>query len=202
MKIHEDVIQRSEEWHSLRLGRVTGTRIKEMVTAKSSGFDTLCRKVAAEKITGVSCEKPFRISDAMQHGIDTEAEARREYEITTLQHVQEVGFVEKDDLFGISPDGLIGEDGGLELKCPQPQTHLLYMMAPTQAWKAYRWQLQGFLWVTERKWIDFASYCPSYSEDKRLLVNRVTPCVPDHSLIVQKAATLRECVKSMLEQVQ
>jgi len=192
--------QRSEEWHRLRIGRVTGTRIKEMVTGKPATFELLCKKIAAEKITGVSSEKPFKITDAMQHGIDTEKEARAVYELDQLEKVQEVGFVEKDDMFGVSPDGLVGTDGGVEIKCPMAHTHLGYLIRG-DPWKSYRWQIQGFLWVANRQWIHFVSYCPDYAEDKRLLVQKVGRVKPDQALITEKAEELRARVKEILEAV-
>ena len=172
MEIHE-CEQRSEEWHALRIGRVTGTKIKEMVTARAPGFETLCRKVAAEKITGVSCEKEFRISEAMQWGIDTEDEARREYEIETMASVREVGFISTGDLWGCSPDGLVGKSGMVEIKCPLAHTHLGYLCNPGLLSKSYEWQIYGQMWVYGATWVDIVSYCPSFQEGKRLLIEKV-----------------------------
>jgi putative phage-type endonuclease len=199
MKIH-NVEQRSDEWHALRLGRVTGTKIKEMVTGKPATFETLCRKVAAETITGVSCEKPFKTTDAMQHGIDTEAEARAAYELDRLVQVQEVGFIEKDGLFGCSPDGLAGDTGMVEIKCPLASTHIGYMMTD-KPHKAYQWQIQGQLWVASRDWCDFVSYCPSFDEDKRLLIERVELDDEAQTKIHNAAVKLEARVAEILEAV-
>ena len=115
----------------------------------------------------------------MQHGIDTEDEARLAYELKAWQHVEEIGFVSKGDYMGCSPDGLIGDNGGVEIKCPQPQTHLSYLLDISKLVKAYHWQTQGFLWVTGREWIDLVSYCPSYEDpgngDMELIVARLEP---------------------------
>jgi putative phage-type endonuclease len=199
MKIHK-VEQRSDEWHQLRVGRITGTKIKEMVTGKPATFETLCKKVAAEKLTGISCEKPFRITDAMQHGIDTEKEAKAAYELDQLVRIEDVGFIEKDDIFGCSPDGLVGENGGVEIKCPMSHTHLGYWLEDFPC-NAYRWQLQGFLWITGREWVHFVSYCPDYPEEKRLLIQQVRAIPEDQAKIHNAAVKLEAQVAEILEAV-
>lgn len=203
MKIH-DCEQRTEEWHKLRLGRVTGTKYKELV-GKPATLEALCRKIAAEKLIGISCEKSFRITDAMQHGIDMEDEARAVYEMETLTPVKQVGFISKDALFGISPDGLTKRtewEAGVEFKCPQSNTHLGYLMNPQSLVKQYNWQLQGSLWVTGLPIWDIVSYCPDFPEDKRLLIYTVTPKEEDQEKITKAAAKLKSRVKEILESLQ
>ena len=198
MIIHGDIEQRSPEWHQLRLGRITGTRIAEMVAGKPATFENLCRKVAAEIITGVSADKPFQTTDAMQHGIDTEDDARTEYEIETMTHVKQVGFVSGGDLYGVSPDGLIGDDGLVEIKCPQANTHIGYLLKAGSAWKAYKWQIMGQLWVTGRDWCDFVSYCPQFPEGQKLLIETVERNDEDTYLISQKALQASDRIKEIL----
>jgi len=194
MKIY-NCEQRSEEWHNLRLGRVTGTRIKDMTAGKPSTFENLCRKIVAEKITGFSADPPFKISAAMQHGIDTEEEARSVFEFELMEKIEEVGFIEKDEDFGVSPDGIIDNCVGVELKCPQPNTHIGYLMDPGNAWKAYLWQIQGGLWVSGFDLWYFVSYCPNFQEDKRLVVSKILAIPEYQDKITEKAKKLRARVK-------
>ena len=193
--------QRTPEWHALRIGRVTGTRFKDMVGGKPPTFELLCKKIAAERLTGQSSDQPFRITPAMERGVELEGEARAAFEIETLQRVSEVGFVEMDDMFGVSPDGLIGDNVGLELKCPLPSTHLGYLMAQGDSWRSYKWQVQGSLWVTGAVQWYFVSYCPAFAEDKRLLIEVVEPDMKYQALITEKAEKLRERVNEIIEAV-
>ena len=197
MKIHTNIEQRSEEWHQLRIGRVTGTRIAEMAAGKPPTFETLCRKIVSERMTGQSSERVF-VNDAMENGIALEDEARAVYEMETLTTVEQVGFISRDDLLGISPDGLVGEDGLVEIKCPLSHTHLGYLLANGKAWKAYKHQLLGQLWVSGREWVDFVSYSPMFPEDKRLLIERVKPDAEYFALLDEKAKQLRARVEEIL----
>jgi hypothetical protein len=174
MRIHTDILQRSPEWFALRVGRITGTSFNTMANGTKDGIETLCLKTAAERITGVSIDEPYT-NPAMENGVCLEAEARESYETTTFAPVLEVGFLELDEYVGVSPDGLVGDEGGVEIKCPQAHTHLKYRTNGGNAWLAYKWQVQGALWVTGRKWWDFVSYCPAFPPSQRLHIERVTP---------------------------
>lgn len=186
--------QRSDEWWAVRCGKITASNFVTMANSKTkTTLDTLCYKTAAEKITGVPIESPYT-NDAMEAGVALEDTARQVYELATLVHVQQVGFVEFSEHLGCSPDGLVGEDGGVEIKCPMPHTHLKYLTAGGNAWKAYRWQLHGFLWGTSRPWIDFVSYCPSFPPSQQLLIERVTP---DKELFAKLEVGSVACVQRM-----
>ena len=101
-------------------------------------------------------------SDAMIRGTELEPEARENYEFITGNEVQEVGFiVDLDDTYGCSPDGLIGEDGGIEIKCPLGATMVKYLRSPDELVKNYWQQIQGCMFVTGRKWWDAFAYHPS-----------------------------------------
>jgi hypothetical protein len=174
--------------------------LKELAGGKPPTVENLCLKIAAEKLTGVSAEKPFPTTDAMQHGIDTEAEARREYELQTLNSVMEVGFISAGDLFGASPDGLIGHSGMVEIKCPQINTHIGYLLKKGDAWKSYRHQIMGQLWVSGRIWCDFVSYQPDFPEDKRILIEQVTRDEKYMEMLNEKAALAKKRIDEILEQ--
>ena len=175
MIIHE-MEQRSPEWHKVRTGKITATSFQTLAAGRDSTVETLCLKTASERITGHS-EDSFYTNEAMENGKETEKEALAAYSSTTLTHVREVGFVEYSDYFGCSPDVLVGEDGGVEVKCPLPHTHLKYINADKTDWKwidsKYRWQIQGSLYLTERLWWDFVSYCPFFPPEKQLIIYRV-----------------------------
>ncbi|MFA5617298.1 MAG: lambda exonuclease family protein [Syntrophorhabdaceae bacterium] len=172
MKIHQ-MPQRSDDWFAVRVGKITATSFATMANGRDATIETLCLKTAAEIITGQAGEKLY-INAAMQHGIDTEEQAKAAYSIANLCHVQEVGFIELNEYIGCSPDGLIDDDGGLEIKCPETHTHLTYLNEKGNAWKAYKWQVQGALWITGREYWDFVSFCPAFSK-RRLLIERVLP---------------------------
>ena len=168
MKIHT-MSQRSKEWFAVRLGKITGTSFPTMANGQKATIETLCMKTAAERITGASSEDSYTNS-TMEAGFEAEALARQTYETTTLTHVEEVGFLELDEFIGVSPDGLIGDEGLVEIKCPMAHTHLKYLTSKGKAWRAYKWQIQGGLYVGSREWCDFASFCPSFPPASQLYV--------------------------------
>lgn len=172
MKVHT-MPQRSDEWFAVRLGKITGTSFPTMSNGKKATVETLCLKTAAERLTGVSSDTPYT-NAAMENGVDTEALALQAYETTDFSAVQVVGFIELDEYIGVSPDGLVGDDGGLELKCPLPHTHLQYLTEKNPH-RAYKWQVQGALWVTGRAWWDFVSFCAAFPPHQQLIIERVEP---------------------------
>ena len=117
--------------------------------------------------------EPFHTSHAMERGNRLEPIARTDFEMLNDQKVDEVGFIINSDIsedVGCSPDGLIGDDGGIEIKCPLPSTHIAYHrdgILPTK----YKAQVHGCMAVTGRKWWWFYSFCPGFKEFK-LLVER------------------------------
>jgi hypothetical protein len=160
MKIH-DCRQGSPEWWSFRAGVPTASNFEKIVTPKKMTLSAqgagYIRELIEERIVGAEwIDRPT--TRPMQHGIDLEPEARAFYEVMTDADVDRVGFITTDDgRFGCSPDALVGEDGGLELKCPQVRTHIGYLLEgglPAE----YRLQVHGSLWVTGRSWWDFVSY--------------------------------------------
>jgi len=157
-----DIPQQSPEWFEARLRVASASNFGKIVTSTGQASKqavAYANKLFDEGITGKRKES-FQ-SAAMLHGIETEDEARKYYEFMNDVTVQQVGLVYLDErrLVACSPDGLIGEDGGLEIKCPDPHTHDEYIQAGTLP-STYKQQVQGSLWVTGRKWWDFVSYVP------------------------------------------
>lgn len=157
MKIHE-CQQGSPEWFAARLGKVTASCFSDaMAGGQGKSRKTYMIKLIAERMTG---EPQNGYTNAiMDRGSEVEAQAREYYELLNDCPVRQVGFIERDKNIGASPDGLVGEDGMIEIKCPLSHTHIRYIIdarLPT----TYKKQVQGQLWVAERKWVDFVSYDP------------------------------------------
>lgn len=153
--------QKSDEWKKIRLGLPTSSNFDKIVTSKgepSKQKQKYIYQLAGERVSGVA-EESYQ-SQAMLRGVETEEEARRFYEFTTGEIVKKVGFCLSDcGRYGASPDGLVGEDGLVEIKCPTLAVHVGYLLdnkLPTD----YFQQTQGQLFVTGRKWSDFISYFP------------------------------------------
>jgi hypothetical protein len=159
--------QGSPEWHYLRLGTVTGTGFAKVLCKGKGRGDYM--DVLVEELRTMSPREAY-VSTHMEHGTAWEPIARLVYEAVTQRTVDEVGFIIKDDYIGISPDGLVGDCGAIEIKCPLLSTHQGYI-EKNRCPPKYKAQVQGILWVTGRKWCDFMSYCPTAKQ--RVLIVRV-----------------------------
>tara|TARA_R110002020_G_scaffold248376_1_gene462369 strand:- start:5450 stop:6079 length:630 start_codon:yes stop_codon:yes gene_type:complete len=163
MNIIESCEQGGEEWLSLRLGKITASRVKDVLTkgrgtSPSKTAESYMMELIAEILTGSS--KPFFENDAMRRGTETEPQARAMYAVNNdFVDVKEVAFVEHNNQVGISPDGLIGDNGLLEIKCPNTTTQLKRALSDDYS-ADYKAQIQMQLWVTEREWCDFLSFDP------------------------------------------
>lgn len=186
MIIH-DIEQRSEAWHEIRLGRVTGTRFKNLVSKPSTAsYQDLVRDIASEIVTGKEDES--YVNENMERGMEMEPVAVAEYESIFGVTVMRPGFITPDEdhpyyeWVGISPDGLLPDGGGLEIKCPLMKTHFEYLTGGSLP-SEYRHQVQGALFVTGLKYWDFMSY----AEGMKPFVIRV---YPDEELFAEYRARL------------
>lgn len=176
MNIIETCEQGSVEWLSLRLGKITASRVKDVLTkgrgtSPSKTAESYMMELIAEILTGNS--KPFFENDAMRWGTETEPQARAMYAVNNdFVDVKEVAFVEHNEQVGISPDGLIGDDGLLEIKCPNTTTQLKRALSDDYS-ADYKAQIQMQLWVTEREWCDFLSFDPRLECEAGYLQQRV-----------------------------
>ena len=154
--------QGSPEWLAARLGIPSASMFAKLVTTKgiwSASADAYINQLVAERLTGER-EEVFQ-SHHMLRGTELEPDARDLYSLMSDAEVTEVGFCLHDTLSaGCSPVGLIGEDGGLEIKCPAPSTHVEYLRGGVLPSK-YKQQVMGCLWITGREWWDFVSYHPT-----------------------------------------
>ena len=151
--------QGSEEWFAVKCGKISASHFGDVLN-KKTGRRTYMLKVLAERMSGESMNGYS--NKAMEDGIETEPLAREYYE-QLFGEVQQVGFVELNDYVGCSPDGLIGDDGGMEIKCPYPNTHIDYILSNKMP-AVYIPQVQGNMWVTGRKWWDFVTFCPKIKD--------------------------------------
>lgn len=168
--------QRTEEWFAARLGKVTASRVSDVIAKTKSGYsasranymaDLICERLTGQK--GDSYQNA-----AMVWGTNTEPMARAAYESRTGELVEEVGFVLHATITdaGCSPDGFVGNDGLIEIKCPNTATHidtLLSKEAPSKYISQMQWQMA----CTGRKWCDFISYDPRMPENMQFFCIRV-----------------------------
>lgn len=169
----EFAAQGSPEWHAARLGKITGSEFAKIVTEATGAAKKPRRKgelmaataesyvyqCVGEILTGEPAD--VVVTKAMQWGTDNEPTARKNYELRTPCKVQQVGFVlhPEEPLVGCSPDGFVGDDGLIEIKCPfTTAKHVEYTVRGAPA--CYLPQVQGALWITHRKWCDFITFDP------------------------------------------
>lgn len=187
--------QRSEEWQNIRLGKFTATDFgKLMPTPKQGPEDfnatqmAIIYRVAAERLTGLKKGSDWG-SAPKDFGVETEDEARISFILETGLDVQEVGFVEYSEWVGCSPDGLIGYDEGLEIKCPNSDTHLRYLNRPEDLLDDYRYQCVGGLLCTGRKRWHLYSYDPRFESERmrsvHVIIDRSEPeiCLLENRLL-------------------
>jgi exodeoxyribonuclease (lambda-induced) len=172
MQIIKDIEQGSQEWLQLRLGVATASNFDKIIT--SAGVESKTLKEYAFELASDSLltepEASFQ-SEAMIRGNQLEEEAKSYYSFVTDNKVEEVTFIKKGNI-GYSPDGLISDNGLVEIKCPLKKNHLKYLIdnkLPTK----YKAQVQGGLYISEREYCDFISYHPLFKDEKKMLVIRV-----------------------------
>lgn len=156
-----DVEQGSEEWQAARLGIPTASCFDRILTVKTMKLSAASEKYADELLAAWVMGRPLDdVSGAwMLRGTDLERKAVEQYEFLRDVETTPVGFITTDDgKIGCSPDRLVGEDGGLEIKCPSPPVHVGYMRGT--GIDKYKAQVQGALYVTNRSWWDFLSFNP------------------------------------------
>lgn len=182
--------QGSEEWFAQRLGKLTASRMADVLATTKSG-PSASRKnylaqLVAERLTGQPAESFSNA--AMEWGTSNEPLARAEYEILTDYSVEQVSFVDHPDIewCGASPDGLVLDGGLVEIKCPNTATHIEYLLAGKPPTK-YQPQMLLQLSCTGRAWCDFVSYDPRMPEEHRLFVVRFQP-KREEILAVEQAA--------------
>jgi putative phage-type endonuclease len=183
--------QQSNEWFTARLGKVTASRVADVIAKTKTGYsasrDNLMAQLICERLTGQKGES--FTNAAMEHGTQTEPLARSAYENARSLLVKEVGFINhpRIEMSGASPDGLVAEDGLVEIKCPNTATHidtLLSGKVPTK----YITQMQWQMLCCQRKWCDFVSFDNRLPEHLQLFVQEVE-FDPEYCAMLEKEVT-------------
>lgn len=193
--------QHSEAWFEARCGRVTGTRFKDLVAGENTAaYNNLITNISAEIITGASDPLEHSYTSAiMERGTELEPVARDLYSSLFDVRVEQVGFIIPDEdnkyheWIGISPDGILPDNGELEIKCPLWRTHLEYIEG-NRLPAEYKYQVQGQLYVTGFDYCDFMSY----AEGMKPFIIRVYPDPEIFSLFETRLDKLIERVKEKL----
>lgn len=171
-----ELVQGTDAWHAARCGSLGASCVHDVVARTKTGWSaSRANRMACiiiERLTGVS--QDTYINAAMQHGIDTEPQARAAYAFMTDADVQQVGLIAHPTIARThaSPDGLVGATGLLEIKCGQPASHLEYLTGgsiPAKYMTQMAWQMA----CTGREFCDFVSYCPHFPEGMRIFIQRV-----------------------------
>ncbi len=168
--------QRSPEWYAARLGKVTASRVADVMAKTKSGYGAsranYMAELLCERLTGQKTDS--FVSAEMQRGTELEAQARDGYALLNDVKVGEGGFFDHASIpmFGASPDGLIGTDGLVEFKCPNTATHIDYLLSQSVPGK-YQTQMQAQMACTGRAWCDFVSFDPRLPDYLQFFVKRV-----------------------------
>ena len=172
----DKIEQGTPEWHALRLGKVTASRVADVVAKTKTGWGAsranYAAELIAERLTGETADR--FTNAAMRWGTEKEPDARAAYEFYMDVTVDQIAFVDHPSIAmtGASPDGLVGPDGLVEIKCPNTATHLETLLGQTVPAK-YVTQIQWQMACAGREWCDFVSYDPRLPESMRLFWRRV-----------------------------
>lgn len=194
--------QGSVEWLELRKGKVTASRVADIIaktkTGPSASRQNYLIELALQRVTGVI--EPSYTNDAMKWGTETEPQARVAYEVKTGNFVDQVPFIEHPniDWFGCSPDGLVGNYGLIEIKCPNSATHWATIKAGEPPSK-YVIQMQTQMACTGAKWCDFVSFDPRMPERSQLFIKRIER---DDSHIAELEAEVQKFLSEVEVEVQ
>lgn len=171
----DETVQGSAEWLAIRVGKVTASRVSDVIAKTKTGYGAsranYMAELIAERLTGAPADK--FISGPMAWGTEKEPEARALYEFLTDAEVTQIGFVPHPtiSMSGASPDGLVSDDGLVEIKCPNTATHIDTLLGQSIPAK-YETQMQWQMACTGRQWCDFVSYDPRMPDSMRLFVCR------------------------------
>lgn len=168
--------QGSPEWRLARCGSLGGSRFHEAIAKTKAGWGAsranLAAELVVERLTGTPTEK--FVTEAMRAGTENEPQARVLYELIHDCTVETVGIIKHPSIphSHHSPDGLVDDDGMIEIKCPQPGTHMRTLLMEKIDHK-YHVQMMWGLAVSGRQWCDYVSFCPSFPAEMQLFIKRV-----------------------------
>lgn len=195
------IVQGSPEWFAIRCGKVTASRVADVLAKTKTGWGAgranYAAELIAERLTQTTASS--FTNAAMQWGTDQEPVARQAYAMRRGLDVTEIGFVDHPEvsMSGASPDGLVGSDGLVEIKCPNTATHLETLLGEGVPGK-YVTQMQWQMACTGREWCDFVSFDPRLPESMALFVKRVPR---DVSHILELEAEVGAFIREIDEKV-
>jgi putative phage-type endonuclease len=193
--------QRTEEWFQARLGKVTASKISDVIARTKTGYSAsranYMAQLIVERLTNQKQES--YTNSAMEWGTQQEPFARAEYEAMLMLFVEETGFVDHPfiPMAGASPDGLVSDDGLVEIKCPNTATHIETILSKKIDQK-YINQMQWQMACTNRLWTDFVSYDPRLPKTLQLFVMRV---LRDNEYILSLEAEVHKFLIEVEEKV-
>ena len=196
MQIRTDIIQGSDEWHRLRLGKITGSCFSKLLGGNGAKEKYLYDR-ANEIVTGSRCDGDSFTNIHIQRGHEYESAAKLRYTAETFSHIEEVGLVQVGNYIACSPDGLIGNDGMIEIKVPDSNNYFRQILEissngadaiPTEHYI----QMQFYMYVCGRDWCDYVLFNPKHAvNDRELFIHRVER---DHDMQMRIDNVANECI--------
>lgn len=163
-----EMTQGSAEWMQVRKGKLTASHA-QAIASNGKGLETYIYDILTEKY---SSNQEQYTNDDIARGNELEETARELYQLETGNKVKQVGFIARDEFVGCSPDGLVGQEGGIEIKCLNDRNHL-HLSITEKIEKKHIWQIQMNLLITNRNWWDYVAFNPNLP--KELVIIRVEP---------------------------
>lgn len=195
MKTHKDIEQKSDEWFAIRKGKMTASH-GQAIASNGKGLDTYIVELMSEYYS--SGERDYYSNKHMERGNELEDQARTIYELETKNDVEQVGFIEYNDFAGCSPDGLVGKDGMMEIKCPDDKGHFKTLLnGKSEIATKYHWQMQMQMLISSRDWCDFVSYNPNF--EKSTFIFRVFKDSDKFIKILQGLESGKKMIKKIKE---
>lgn len=198
MTIIHEMQQGTPEWHEIRKGKMTASHAQE-IGNNGKGLETYVYEILAGEFS--SGEVDFYTNKHMERGIELEESARSIFGLENDCIVKQVGFIEYNEYVGCSPDGLIGEDGGIEIKCHEDVRHFKMIIGGAKEIESkYIWQIQMNLLITGRKWWKYVAYNPNF--EKSLLIFEILPDKEMHEKLLAGFAIGEAKMKDIKSQIQ
>lgn len=200
--IFHDVEQNTDEWLDLRAGKLTSSNLAKVMANYGKAFGEPAKKlaveIALEQITGERYDNGYT-NDHMERGHEQEPIARDLYEQENFITVSNGGFFD-NGFTGMSPDGLVGDDGVIEIKSAIPSIHFARIKKQSID-SAYKWQCVSNIKGSGRQWLDFISYCAAFPEERKLYIYRLhrKNCTEEFDQIDARVAEFKQLVDESIE---
>jgi len=196
----DEIIQGTDEWRQLRCGLITGSRISDVMQEKKGvGYANYLAQLCCERLTNCVVESSFK-NGYMDRGNEDEPAARDCYSFITGNDVEQVAFIKHPTIecFGVSPDGLVGTDGMVEIKRKIPAIHIDYIFK-NRIPPEYVKQMTAELACSGRQWNEFVSYCPELPENMQLFICRMERNEADIKAMESAVLAFNQSVEDMID---